>query len=82
MAGKPQNPAKRDRFVELEDHIARIDDALGSECSPSEVSSLLRERRMTLNAIESMVIVQGDTPADEVKRKREARRASVAKKAQ
>ena len=78
MAGKP---SKRDRFAELEDHIAQIDAALALDCSPSEVSSLLRERRMTLNAIESMVIVDSDTAADEVKRKREQRRQAVAKKA-
>lgn len=77
-----RNAGKRDRFAELEAHIARIDAALALECSPSEVSSLLRERRMTLNAIESMVIVEGDTVADEVRAKREARRNRVAKKAQ
>jgi hypothetical protein len=80
-APKDPSKAKRDRFNELEDHIAQIDVALAGECSPSEVSSLLRERRMTLNAIDSLIIAVGDTAADEVKAKREARRAALAKKA-
>jgi len=74
----PASPSKRDRFAEFEQHLALIDQALADDPSPSETSALLRERRMTLNAIESLVIVAEDTAADEVKAKREARRRSVA----
>ena len=48
---------KRNRFEELESHVEQIDTLLaGDDLSPSEVASLLRERRMTLNAIESIEI--------------------------
>lgn len=82
MKRKPVVSSKRDRYVELEAHIDRIDGALAGDVSDSNIAALLRERRMTLNAIESMVIVESETVADEVKAKRDARRAKVVEKAQ
>ena len=70
--------SKRDRFKELEAHVVRIDAALSGDTTASEVSSLLRERRMTLNALDAMVVHEGNAPADEVKAKRAARREKLA----
>ncbi|HUS43265.1 MAG TPA: hypothetical protein VMY16_11415 [Ilumatobacteraceae bacterium] len=80
MAKRQETPTKhkRDRFDELESHVAQIDAALAGDCSASEVSSLLRERRMTLNALDAMIVLVADTPADEMKAKRAARRAKLA----
>ena len=78
MAKKATVQSKRDRFDELESHVTRIDAALAGDCTASEISSLLRERRMTLNAIDDMIILVADTPADEMKAKREVRRKKLA----
>jgi hypothetical protein len=79
MPKRKETPTKhkRDRFDELETHVAQIDTALPGDTTASEVSSLLRERRMTLNAIDAMVILVTDTPADEMKAKRQARREKL-----
>ena len=70
-----------DRRAEFERHVERIDVLLESDTvSPSEVTGLLRERRMTLNAIEGLTVAEGPGEGvDEIRQRREQRRQSVAK---
>lgn len=80
--GKGENASKPDRMAEFESHIARIDEMLATDPGAATVAALLRERRMTLNAIESLTVTDGPgSTTDEVRRKREERRRAVAKEA-